>query len=157
MPSFALVGVPHLLSSDSVESKSLYSALKDRVWDFYDVTVRGSRPQTPEPDSPSEAESTKSAHIDNDPSLPVKGMYPLLDLITEQGSSGLGNPVFFISAIHALTRFKSIRLSSLNNLYNNSSTRYLLVLILPSQRSTSKSWTMLFSSRWESMARKKRS
>ena len=26
-----------------------------------------------------------------DPSCPVKGMYPLLDLITEQGSSGLGN------------------------------------------------------------------
>jgi hypothetical protein len=26
-----------------------------------------------------------------DPSRPVKGMYRLLDLITEQGSSGLGN------------------------------------------------------------------
>ena len=27
----------------------------------------------------------------NDPSCPVKGMFRLLDLITEQGSSGLGN------------------------------------------------------------------
>jgi hypothetical protein len=49
--------------------------------------------QTPEPDSLSDMESTKSAHLGKDLSLPVKGMYLLLDLITEQGSSGLGNPV----------------------------------------------------------------
>lgn len=33
----------------------------------------------------------------------VNGMYPLLDLITEQGSSGLGN--IFISAIPTLMTF----------------------------------------------------
>ncbi|KAI9444006.1 hypothetical protein H4582DRAFT_1807752, partial [Lactarius indigo] len=36
-----------------------------------------------------------------DLSLAVKGMYPLLDLITEQGSSGLGNPVVKISYTYA--------------------------------------------------------
>ncbi|KAI9450271.1 hypothetical protein BJY52DRAFT_1227294 [Lactarius psammicola] len=53
--------------------------------------TRHYQPQTPEPDSLSEVESTQSAHLGNDlsPSLPIKGMYPLLDLITEQGSSGL--------------------------------------------------------------------
>ncbi|KAH9039435.1 hypothetical protein EDB83DRAFT_2524354 [Lactarius deliciosus] len=45
--------------------------------------------QTPEPNSLGEVQSTKSAHLGKDPSLPVKGTYPLLDLITEQGSSGL--------------------------------------------------------------------
>ena len=33
----------------------------------------------------------KSSPPPEDPSCPVKGMYRLLDLITEQGSSGLGN------------------------------------------------------------------
>ncbi|KAH9029428.1 hypothetical protein EDB85DRAFT_2290881 [Lactarius pseudohatsudake] len=45
--------------------------------------------QTPEPNSLGEVQSTESAHIGKDPSLPVEGMYPLLDSITEQGSSGL--------------------------------------------------------------------
>lgn len=47
------------------------------------------QPQTPKLDSLSEAESTNSAQLEEDLSLAVKGMYPLLDLITEQGSSGL--------------------------------------------------------------------
>ena len=68
-------------------------------------------PQSPEPDSLSEAESTstKSAHFEKDfrPSLPVKGMYPLLDLITEQGSSGLGKPQSF-----------SCRLPSAHNIHS---------------------------------------
>ncbi|KAI9455142.1 hypothetical protein BJY52DRAFT_1122187 [Lactarius psammicola] len=55
------------------------------------VTAGRYRPKTPEHDSLGEVESTKSAHLgkDQSPSLPVKGMYPLLDLITEKGSSGL--------------------------------------------------------------------
>ncbi|KAH9039441.1 hypothetical protein EDB83DRAFT_1717346 [Lactarius deliciosus] len=47
------------------------------------------QPQTPKLDSLSEVESTNSAQLREDLSLSVKGMYPLLDLITEQGSSGL--------------------------------------------------------------------
>ena len=35
--------------------------------------------------------TTGPAPPPEDPSCPVKGMYRLLDLITEQGSSGLGN------------------------------------------------------------------
>jgi hypothetical protein len=35
--------------------------------------------------------SPSPAPEDLSPSCPVKGMYRLLDLITEQGSSGLGN------------------------------------------------------------------
>ncbi len=58
------------------------------------VTAWRFQPQTPEPDSLSEVQSTNSAQLGEDLSLAVKGMYPLLDLITEQGSSGLGNPVF---------------------------------------------------------------
>ena len=54
------------------------------------VTAWRFQPQTPEPDSLNEVQSAESAHL----SLRVEGMYPLLDLITEQGSSGLGNPVF---------------------------------------------------------------
>ncbi|KAH9029437.1 hypothetical protein EDB85DRAFT_1531855 [Lactarius pseudohatsudake] len=46
-------------------------------------------PQDSEPDRPSEVQFTESAHLSKDLSLPVNGMYPLLDLITEQGSSGL--------------------------------------------------------------------
>ena len=34
-----------------------------------------------------------------DPPCPVKGMYRLLDLITEQGSSGLGSS-FFVASLH---------------------------------------------------------
>ena len=58
------------------------------------VTAGRYQLQTPEPDSLSEAESTESAQVANDLSLPVKGMYRLLNLITEQGSSGLGDTVF---------------------------------------------------------------
>ena len=58
------------------------------------VTARRYQPHTPEPDSMSEVETIESAQVGNDPSLPVKGMYRLLDLITEQGSSGLGNAFF---------------------------------------------------------------
>jgi len=35
-------------------------------------------------------------------SCPVKGMYRLLSLITEQGSSGFGNRVFCAISFHAL-------------------------------------------------------
>ncbi|KAI9450269.1 hypothetical protein BJY52DRAFT_196728 [Lactarius psammicola] len=47
--------------------------------------------QTPGTDSLSEVESTNSAQpeLGDDLSLAVNGMYPLLDLITEQGSTGL--------------------------------------------------------------------
>jgi hypothetical protein len=58
------------------------------------VTAERYQPQTPESDSLSEVESTTSADLGKNLSFPVKGMYPLLDLITEQGSSGLGNPIF---------------------------------------------------------------
>ncbi|KAH9171589.1 hypothetical protein EDB89DRAFT_1906868 [Lactarius sanguifluus] len=52
------------------------------------------QPQTPEPDSISEVQSTLESTAElaqprDDLSLAIKGMYPLLDLITEQGSSGL--------------------------------------------------------------------
>ena len=69
------------------------------------VTARRYQPHTPEPDSISEVESTKSDHLGKVLSLPVKGMYPLLDLITEQGSSGLGSPFIYISVIRMLTTF----------------------------------------------------
>ena len=51
--------------------------------------------QSPEPDILSEmveSASTKSIHFGKDVRLPlpIKGMYPLLDLIPEHGSSGLG-------------------------------------------------------------------
>ncbi|KAH9059755.1 hypothetical protein EDB87DRAFT_1577417 [Lactarius vividus] len=45
--------------------------------------------QTPEPNSLRDVLSKESAHLGKDPSLPVEGMYPRLELITEQGSSGL--------------------------------------------------------------------
>jgi hypothetical protein len=43
-----------------------------------------------------------------DPSCPIKGMYRLLDLITEQGSSGLGNR-FVVAGYTTLTISQSIR------------------------------------------------
>ncbi|KAH9017733.1 hypothetical protein EDB84DRAFT_1422808 [Lactarius hengduanensis] len=52
------------------------------------VEARPYQPQN-KLDSLSEVESTNSAQLGEDLSLAVKGMYPLLDLITEQGSSGL--------------------------------------------------------------------
>ncbi|KAH8977863.1 hypothetical protein EDB86DRAFT_2816692 [Lactarius hatsudake] len=53
------------------------------------VTAGRYQPQTPEPERLSEVQSTESTHPGKDLSRPVHGMYPLLDLITEQGSSGL--------------------------------------------------------------------
>ena len=44
----------------------------------------------PQPSS-SRVPARKPSPPPEDPSCPVKGMYRLLDLITEQGSSGLGN------------------------------------------------------------------
>lgn len=46
--------------------------------------------------------ATKSNPAAKDPSCPVKGMYRLLDLITEQGSNGLGNS-FFVANSTTLT------------------------------------------------------
>ena len=46
------------------------------------------------PQSPAAKEHSRWARnlpLPEDPYCPVKGMYRLLDLITEQGSSGLGN------------------------------------------------------------------
>ena len=54
------------------------------------VTARRSQQQIPVVNNLDDVGSTKSAHLAKDLSLSVKGMYPLLDLITEQGSSGLG-------------------------------------------------------------------
>lgn len=67
------------------------------------VTVGPFRPQSPEHDTISEAGSVATNPAPSqpvkDPSLPVKGMYPLLDLITEQGSSGLGKSRFFFVSL----------------------------------------------------------
>ncbi len=54
------------------------------------VTARRSQQRTLVANNLNDVVSTKSAHLGKDLSLSVKGMYPLLDLITEQGSSGLG-------------------------------------------------------------------
>ena len=55
------------------------------------MTAGDDRTRTPDPDRlRSDGQSSDSAR--KDLYRPVKGMYPLLDLITEQGSSGLGNP-----------------------------------------------------------------
>ncbi|KAI0257878.1 hypothetical protein BC834DRAFT_391257 [Gloeopeniophorella convolvens] len=48
-----------------------------------------SEAQFPTFDDRSQAQASKSEPVSDDTSCPVKGMYPLLDLITEQGSSGL--------------------------------------------------------------------
>ena len=45
---------------------------------------------------------TEPAPAPEDPSCPIKGMYRLLDLITEQGSSGLGNR-FIVADYNTLT------------------------------------------------------
>jgi hypothetical protein len=119
------------------------------------VTAGHYQPQNPEPDSPSDVESTESAHLGKDLSQPVKRMYPLLDLITEQGSSGLGK--LFISDIPTLMTFQSTRLSSPNNLSKNSSMRSPRVLILPSRKSISNYWTAFPSSPSGYMDQKKRS
>ncbi|KAH9059751.1 hypothetical protein EDB87DRAFT_1577415 [Lactarius vividus] len=76
--------VPDLLSSDPVDAGHY-------------------QPQTPKLDSLSEMESTTSAQLGEDLSLAVKGMYPLLDLITEQGSSGLVDKI--VIAQQSLQKF----------------------------------------------------
>jgi hypothetical protein len=66
------------------------------------MTVGSYRAQSPEHDDLSEvgsvgtnpAPSLAPSQPEKELSLPVKGMYPLLDLITEQGSSGLGKYPF---------------------------------------------------------------
>jgi hypothetical protein len=50
--------------------------------------------------------TTGPAPPPEDPSCPIKGMYRLLDLITEQGSSGLGNR-FIVAGYTTLTIFHS--------------------------------------------------
>jgi hypothetical protein len=63
------------------------------------MTAGPYRAQSPEHDTISEVGSVSTnpapSEPEKDPSLPVKGMYPLLDLISEQGSSGLGKSCFF--------------------------------------------------------------
>ena len=46
---------------------------------------------------------TEPAPPPEDPSCPIKGMYRLLDLIMEQGNSGLGNRHFFVAVYTTLT------------------------------------------------------
>ncbi|KAI9455075.1 hypothetical protein BJY52DRAFT_684576 [Lactarius psammicola] len=46
---------------------------------------------------------TESTHLGKDPSRPVNGMYPLFDLITEQGSSGLVDKI--VVAQQSLQKF----------------------------------------------------
>ncbi|KAH9171591.1 hypothetical protein EDB89DRAFT_1852099 [Lactarius sanguifluus] len=69
------------------------------------ATVGPYQPQIPKLDNHnlSEVESTNSAQLGEDLSLAVKGMYPLLDLITEQGSSGLVDKI--VIAQHSLQEF----------------------------------------------------
>src|ERR1700677_804582 len=86
------------------------------------VTVGSYRSQSPEHDNLSEVGSVATnlapSQPEKDPSLPVKGMYPLLDLITEQGSSGLGKSRFcFVSLEPTLRTSQWTRLSSPNNLF----------------------------------------
>ncbi|KAH9171596.1 hypothetical protein EDB89DRAFT_2243400, partial [Lactarius sanguifluus] len=64
--------------------------MSDTENDTHDpVDTGGYQPQTPEHDSVGKVGSTEPAHRGKDLFLSVKGVYPLLDLITEQGSSGL--------------------------------------------------------------------
>jgi hypothetical protein len=77
------------------------------------MTVGSYRAQSPEHDDLSEvgsvatnpAPSLAPSQPEKDLSLPVKGMYPLLDLITEQGSSGLGKYIGFASLEPTLRSF----------------------------------------------------
>ena len=75
-----------------------------------------SSPLVPTTASPQSSKTEKSGVVTTeptppleDPSCPIKGMYRLLDLITEQGSSGLGKSLFLTVRI-ILTKFpQSIR------------------------------------------------
>ena len=63
-----------------------------------------SQSQTPADKERSRAKAKKQS-LHEDPSCPVKGMYRLLDLITEQGSSGLGNSFLLAIGFLALMEF----------------------------------------------------
>ena len=77
-----------ILSLDFVDGKSMPPFYGRLIPNF--GTVGHDPPHTPVPDGLDGAKSMASDRKNH--SLPVNGMYPLLDLITEQGSSGLGNP-----------------------------------------------------------------
>ena len=55
------------------------------------VPAARSSPQPSGTKDRSRVPARKPSPPPEDPSCPVKGMYRLLDLVTEQGSSGLGN------------------------------------------------------------------
>ena len=64
-----------------------------------------SPPQSSATQERSRAQARKLLPHLEDPFCPVKGMYCLLDLITEQGSSGLGNhlfPGYWLSRTHRI-------------------------------------------------------
>jgi hypothetical protein len=61
--------------------------------------------RSPPQPSGSRVPARKPSPPPEDPSCPVKGMYRLLDLITEQGSSGLGNRLSYAISSHPLIHF----------------------------------------------------
>jgi hypothetical protein len=69
------------------------------------VPVSRSPPQSSAATDRSRVPARKQSPTPEDPSCPVKGMYPLLDLITEPGSSGLGNRLTQVIGSHALIHF----------------------------------------------------
>jgi hypothetical protein len=72
------------------------------------MSASASPPQSSTPET-NGAVMTGPAPPPEDPSCPIKGMYRLLDLITEQGSSGLGNR-FIVAGYTILTiSLQSIR------------------------------------------------
>jgi hypothetical protein len=75
------------LSSDPVDGKTMLPLYRRSIPSFR--TAGNNQPQTSAADEPDGAKSTTSDRKSQP--LLVNGMYPLLDLITEQGSSGLGN------------------------------------------------------------------
>jgi hypothetical protein len=69
------------------------------------VPAARSPPQSSAAKDRSRVPARKPSPPPEDPSCPVKGMYRLLDLITEQGSSGLGNRHSLTISSHALIHF----------------------------------------------------
>jgi hypothetical protein len=69
------------------------------------VPAARSLPQSSAAKDHNRVPARKSSPPHEDPSCPVKGMYRLLDLITEQGSSGLGNRLSWVISSHALIQF----------------------------------------------------
>lgn len=55
-------------------------------------------------------EMTEASDLPEDPSCPIKGMYRILDLITEQGNNGLGKYLSMTIYTTLMARQKSIRL-----------------------------------------------